>query len=260
MARKSPTEWVELQPGSASFVFDEHIVGQLLIDAKVRLASNGMTLASASDELNRATYWLRMHQVYSELPTPAASRAALKQILNHATILRALLRVVDDDGLDGAGANPRVVDGIAYLLIHEMRGAMEERYGELAERSGEARTFEEVFGASGPGPALAVLAELLGVVVTAAQRNMGDDPPARSVKGPSPLMRFVWDASTVYIKLTGKTQLPVSRGTNKRASGPLIRFLQACCAEIGEEAKPETLASWVQSYRGQQEAEVSSDG
>jgi hypothetical protein len=81
MARKSPTEWVEVRPGLECFVFNEHVVGQILTETKVRLVPNGMVLASAGDELNRAAYWLRMSQNVSEFPSSTELRKALKQIL-----------------------------------------------------------------------------------------------------------------------------------------------------------------------------------
>ncbi len=248
MTKRTPAQY---EPPPLDFdhaPFDEEALRRILVQARAPVAPSSAATIAACERLNKAAIWLKVQQGLSEAPTEGPARETIRRLRDAAAPLRNQLPVMDDDGLGGAGSNPRVSDGVTRLLAPTMTRLMRERIEREADEHGNGPDTSEIYGAGNAADAFLVLTELLDLLMATCERELEQRTGAVSVKAASPLKSFVQSAGRVYLELTGAAELSLSRNAiSGELQGPLIRFLEACCHQVGAtEIKRETLADWVQ--------------
>jgi hypothetical protein len=256
MPRKRPGQY---EAGPVSFEeqpFDEDVVRRTLEEARVTVSAvDPSALSRSAERLNVAALLRQVGQDQCQAPTEHMSGTTLKQIRRHAAALLKELPLTDDDGLGGAGDNPRVVIGVARLLTPAMDALMDARVAQERDERGRGPEADEIFGARNAADVLLVLHEVLKLVVAAADAGVPAPRSTKRVRQASPTKVFAYTAAQEYRRLSGRSPHSSSWDTlEDQVSGPLVRFLAACCRHLGEEVAPSTIDEWIDSWRAEAEA------
>ncbi|MCB6180199.1 hypothetical protein LHP98_18970 [Rhodobacter sp. Har01] len=217
----------------------------------------------AVNTLNMAAVGHKQEQESKPVPTRHKQVQFIKRIGQRAEALRMVLPISDSStGLFTGGK--QIDAGTLRLIGSSMEALMQEAALQRTKLVGRTQTAEDLFGDGNAADALLRMREMLDLLVASCDRaraaSLASDPEQ---KGTDPIGGFVEAACRVYCSLRRVDQLRFSRDpkTNK-PTGPLIRFLDACCRTVLDERSSKTeeaLADIVVRYRKRKQRAVRRD-
>jgi hypothetical protein len=197
-------------------------------------------------QFEAAALWYRLDLDPPKRQTPSAARQRMGQIVNTARKLLKLLGVEDpSQALDGPGV------AVLQVLASTCDGTDEEAVVQATARIGRlVEILDAVHGVRELERCASVRAEQVV--------QIGELVVAKGHHGDVPANDWIAAMVSIYKKITGKSGISVVSGDKDhrgKATGPLIRFLQAAGKPIGIKLSPDSFAGRIKDLRtgGRQE-------